>query len=176
MPYFPRGMHRLACSPNLRVPPCRAKCQPWPSRPRSKPKHVLFAHSRSIYSTETVFVQIQVDAYILTRSVHVPAGILAATLLQTKPFSSKARMYHGHNPADRSNTRPAVLSARLMALTCAAASGPAGVNQSMLSIRTAIVSASGCIRAKTSESSSVCILRPSKALHCESLACDLGAR
>ena len=139
-------------------------------------RHVLYAHSRFTQSTETVFVQIQVDAYIFTRSVHVPAGILAATLLQTKPFSSKARIYQGFNPADRSNTRPLVLSARLIALTCAAASGPAGENQSILSMTTAIVSASGCIRAKTSESSSVCILSPSKALRCESLACDFGAK
>jgi hypothetical protein len=102
-----------------------------------------------------VFVQIQVEAYMLTRSVHVPGGILAATLFEEKPFSSNARMYHGLRPADLSNTRPPSFMARLTALACATASGPAGLNQSILSIRTAIVSASGCIRAKTSASSSV---------------------
>ena len=44
--------------------------------------------------TAPTFVQIHVLAYILTRSVQVPGGTLAATLLDEKPFCSKVRMYH----------------------------------------------------------------------------------
>ena len=47
--------------------------------------------------------------------VHVPGGILAATLLQLNPPSSNARIYHGSSPAERSSTLPPVLSARCMA-------------------------------------------------------------
>lgn len=62
-----------------------------------------------------VFVQIQVEAYMLTRSVHVPGGILAATRFEVNPDSSNARMYHGFKPADRSSTLPPIFIARLTA-------------------------------------------------------------
>lgn len=122
------------------------------------------APSLSLHSTKgAVFVQIHVLAYILTRSVHVPLTSLDATLFPTNPFSSKALMYHGINPALLNSTLPPIFIARLTALACAAASGPLGENQSMLSMRTAMVRASGCMRAKTSASSSVWMRRLSRA-------------
>lgn len=127
--------------------------------------------------TPPVFVQIHVLAYILTRSVHVPGGIdLAATLLGLNPNSSKTLIYQGFKPELRISTRPPSLSARLTALHCAGASGPPGGNQSMLSMRTAIVRASGCMRAKTSASSSVWMRMLSRAVGVWSLRWDLGVR
>ena len=137
--------------------------------PSSSPSH-------SSSATPTVFVHIQVLAYIFTRSVHVPGGILAATLFGLNPYSSNTLMYQGLRPALLIKTLPPSLRALLTALHCAGASGPPGVNQSMLSIRTAIVRASGCMRAKTSASSSVWIRMFSRAPGAESLTWALGVR
>ena len=113
---------------------------------------------------------------MLTRSVHVPAGTLAATLLLANPCASNTLTYHGLKPALRSKTRQPSLRARLTAYTWAGASGPPGVNQSMLSIRTAMVRLAGCMRAKTSLSSSVWMRRLSRAEGWERRGCDLGER
>lgn len=129
-------------------------------------------------SKSTTLVQIHVLAYILTRSVHVPGGTLAATLLGVNPHSSKVLIYQGLNPLLLISTLPPSFSARLTALHCAAASGPEGVNQSMLSMSTAMVRDEGCMWAKTSLSSSVWMRRLSRAepTGVESLAWDLGER
>lgn len=124
----------------------------------------------------SVLVQIHVLAYIFTRSVHVPRGILAATLFGLNPFSSKTLIYQGSRPELLIKTLPPSLRARLTALHCAGASGPPGVNQSILSMRTAMVRDSGCIRAKTSASSSVWIRMLSRAVGEDSLEWDLGER
>lgn len=159
---------------------------PDPHTPRP-PHHSQPLHpQRSSPSTYTytsgpnpsTFVQIHVLAYIFTRSVQtpVPGGPLAATLLLVKPCCSKTLTYHGLNPALLNNTLPPILSERLTARTCSGASGPPGVNQSMLSMRTAMVRLPGCMRAKTSESSSVWMRRLSRAVGAERRAWDLGAR
>lgn len=124
----------------------------------------------------STLVQIHVLAYILTRSVHVPAGTRAATLLLVNPSSSNTFTYHGLRPALLKSTRPPIFSERLTARTCSGASGPPGVNQSILSIRTAMVRLPGCMRAKTSLSSSVWMRRLSRAEGAERRAWDLGAR
>lgn len=136
--------------------------------PCNKNLKCVYVHPSNIrvpaYVAGLIFIHINVEAYMLTRSVHEPGGILAATRLGVNPFSSKHRIYHGLRPADLRSTLPPNFKARLSALAWAAASAPSGLNQSMLSIKTAIVSEPGCIRAMTSESSSVCIRKPSNAL------------
>lgn len=109
------------------------------------------------------FVQIHVLAYIFTLSVQTPTPFLAATLFAANPLLSKFCTYHGLKPALLSSTLPPVFSERCTARTCASASGPLGENQSMLSMRTAMVRESGCMRAKTSLSSSVWMRRLSRA-------------
>lgn len=137
------------------------------------------SHLKDLYTSgpnPSTFVQIHVLAYILTRSVHVPFGTLAATLLLANPSSSNTPTYHGLNPALLNNALPPILRARLTARTCSGASGPPGVNQSILSISTAMVRLAGCMRAKTSLSSSVWMRRLSRAEGAERRAWDLGAR
>jgi hypothetical protein len=127
---------------------------------------IFFTQLLSPYTSgpnPSTLVQIHVLAYIFTRSVHVPFTSRLATLFPTNPFSSNTFTYHGLNPALLNNTLPPILSERFTARTCVAVSALPGVNQSMLSIRTAMVRLEGCIRTKTSESSSVWMRRLSRA-------------
>src|SRR6266566_4523398 len=93
-------------------------------------------------------MQIQHEAYMLTRSMHSP-GTRLPCRLATKPRDSNARMYQGVRALDRSMARPPMRSARFsLAIWLVAAAEP-GSNQSMLSMTTATVSDPGARRAMT---------------------------
>ena len=152
-------------------------------------------------SIPTSFVQIHVEAYILTlhptlankehhhkgqgtegervvptyRSMQLP-GTLTATLLTLNPHSPNTRIYHGSSPALLSITLPFTLSARFNARICLSACVPVGGNQSIESMTTTIVRVPGRILAITSEISSVWMRSPLKAFGLESLTCDFGER
>ena len=111
------------------------------------------------------------------RSMHFPSS-LRPTQSHLNPLSAKLLTYHGFNAAERNNTRPPMRSTLFRARTCSFAAGwcGSGSNQSIESMRMAILSVDGVMRAMTSIIASVCMRRPSKAVGLESLAYALAPR
>lgn len=116
-------------------------------------------------------VHIQQEAYMFTlgielvwhrrwvgertyRSMHVP-GLLSPTRRTENPSDWKTSMYQGLMLADRSMTRPPILSAWFNATTWSSAAESFGSNQSIESMTMAMVRVLGVIRARTSLNSSV---------------------
>ena len=98
--------------------------------------------------------QLKNQGGVTYRSMHFPA-VRFPTQSPLKPFCSNTSVYHGLSAAVLNNTLPPTFSTRLRAITCSSASLPSGLNQSILSISTAMVSVPGEIRHITSINASV---------------------
>jgi hypothetical protein len=124
----------------------------------------FFKLKTELFETIARFVQIQVDAYMLTlhtycisnkvqakydgkwhdityRSMHFPGSRLP-THFASNAFCSNMSVYHGRSAAERNNTRPPSLSTLFRARICSWAADSVGSNQSIesMSCKTSVVS------------------------------------